>query len=104
MEVILVQINCSLRLNQDFHKNNYIYTRTQYAKKIQLFIKLYYFITKVYDGYTHLNRNYKKFQKAAILFWSERTSKPQSHGQQLKVWEDTKHLRKRKKKKYGFTK
>jgi hypothetical protein len=58
----------------------------------------------VYDGYTDFNRNYKKLQKAAILFWSGRTSKPQSHRQQMNVLEDTKHSRKRKKKKYGSIK
>jgi hypothetical protein len=59
---------------------------------------------KVCEGYTDFNRNYKKLQKAAILFWSKLTSKPQSHKQQMKVLEDTKHLCKRKKKKYGSMK
>jgi hypothetical protein len=41
---------------------------------------------KVYDGYTNkeFNRNYEKFQRATILFWSDGISKPQSHKQQMK--------------------
>ena len=36
---------------------------------------------KLYDGYTkkEFNRNYQKFQKAAILFGMEEKAKPQSH-------------------------
>ena len=35
-------------------------------------------MTEVYNGYTNkeFNRNYKNIQKAAILFWNARTSKP----------------------------
>ena len=46
------------------------------------------------NGYKNkeFNRNYKKFQKAAILFRNAGQLKPQSHRQQMKFWENTKHL------------
>jgi hypothetical protein len=54
--------------------------RTQHAKKIYFIVKSDYAITKVglYDGYTskEFNRNYKKFQKAATLFFNGGTRKP----------------------------
>ena len=52
---------------------------------------------KANNGYTNkeFKRNYKKFQKAAILFWNVRRLKPQSHRQQTKFWENTKHLNKK---------
>jgi hypothetical protein len=49
---------------------------------------------KANNVYTNneFNRNYKKFQKAAILFWNAGQFKPQSHTQQMKFWENTKRL------------
>ena len=48
------------------------------CKEKYFIIKLDYSLMKVYNGYTNkdFNRNHKKFQKAAILFWDEGTSTP----------------------------
>jgi hypothetical protein len=42
------------------------------AKKNPLILKLDYSMTKVYDGHTNkeFNKNYEKFQEAAIFFWN----------------------------------
>jgi hypothetical protein len=55
-------------------------------------------LTEAYDGYTYkeCNKNSKKFQKVAILFCNGRTSKPYSHTQQMKVWENTEELHRKK--------
>jgi GDP-D-mannose dehydratase len=55
-----------------------MYLRTLRAKETYFVIKSDYSIAKVYDGYTNkeVNKNYKKFQKAAILFWNGGTSTP----------------------------
>jgi len=45
-----------------------------------------------------------KFQKAVTLLWNGGASKTWSQRQQIKVWENTKHLHKRKNDKYGMMK
>lgn len=47
--------------------------RTLHPKEIYFAIKLYYSMTKAHVGYTNkeFNRNYKKFQKAAIYCCNE---------------------------------
>jgi len=47
-------------------------------RKTYVFIKLEYSMTKMYDSYSNkeFNRNYKKFQKEAIMFGNGRISKP----------------------------
>ena len=49
---------------------------------------------KANNGYKNkeFNKIHKKFQKAAILFLNAGLLKPQTHRQQTKFWENTKHL------------
>jgi hypothetical protein len=50
-----------------------IFTKEHCMQRKYFIIKLDYSMMKVYNGYTNkeVNRNHKKFQKAAILFWDE---------------------------------
>jgi hypothetical protein len=63
-------------------------------RKSNVFIKLDYSMTKVYDNYSNkeFNRNYKKFQKEKIMFGNGGIPKPLYHRQQLKVLENARHL------------
>jgi len=55
-----------------------IFTQEHCKQRKYLIIKLDYSMMKVYNGYINkeFNRNHKKFQEAAILFWDEGTSTP----------------------------
>jgi len=62
---------------------------------------LHYGIRLLIDGSIRsvqiMQQNYKKFQKVAILFWNGKTKKnTYSHTQQIKVWENTKGLHRKK--------
>ena len=103
-DVIMVQITFWLWINENIHQNGYIYPRTLQTKKIYFIIQLYDSMIKVRNCYTNksINRNYKKFQKAAILFgmeehqnhnltgrrWSLGKYKAFTQNQKLKIWVD----------------